>query len=224
MIRPILINGKFVKAQSNSAIDVHNPATLAPLDSVPACGEADVNVCPPPTSGRVTCLARLRIDAAARASRPRGLGGKAAPATLGDGGVYSCLEDLAKWDEALRTNALLSKAEMTPALTPVRLADGSEPLWPPGEQGGDNLFPGRPVAYGFGWFLDPWQGRPRAWHHGETMGFRSIVERFPADGVSVVVLANRGDLDLKSLALQIADAELGGAPRGAAPQVGFELK
>src|SRR5205823_5412887 len=43
MIRPILINGKFVKAQSNSAIDVHNPATLAPLDSVPACGEADVN-------------------------------------------------------------------------------------------------------------------------------------------------------------------------------------
>ena len=145
-------------------------------------------------------------------------------ATLGDGGVYSCLQDLAKWDEALRTNALLSKAEMTPALTPVRLADGSEPLWPPGEQGGDNLFPGRPVAYGFGWFLDPWQGRPRAWHHGETMGFRSIVERFPADGVSVVVLANRGDLDLKSLALQIADAELGGAPRGAAPQVGFELK
>ena len=97
---------------------------------------------------------------------------------------------------------------MAPALTPVRLADGSEPLWPKGEQGGDNLFPGRAVAYGFGWFLDPWQGHTRAWHHGETMGFRSIVERFPADGVTVVVLANRGDLDLKSLALQIAEAEL----------------
>jgi CubicO group peptidase (beta-lactamase class C family) len=133
-------------------------------------------------------------------------------ATLGDGGVYSCLEDLAKWDEALRTNALLSKAEMTPALTPVRLADGSEPRWPTGEQGGDNLFPGRPVAYGFGWFLDPWQGRPRAWHHGETMGFRSIVERFPADGLTVIVLANRGDIDLKTLALEIAGAELRPAP------------
>jgi CubicO group peptidase (beta-lactamase class C family) len=130
-------------------------------------------------------------------------------ATLGDGGVYSCLLDLAKWDEALRTNALLSEAEMTPALTPVRLADGSPPLWPKGEQGGDNLFPGRPVAYGFGWFLDPWQGRKRAWHHGETMGFRSIVERFPADGVTVVVLANRGDIDVKSLALEIAEVELG---------------
>ena len=64
-------------------------------------------------------------------------------ATLGDGGVYSCLEDLAKWDEALRTNALLSKAETTQALTPVRLADGSEPRWPK-EPGGENLFPGRP--------------------------------------------------------------------------------
>ena len=43
MVRPILINGKFVEAKSNSAIDVRNPATLAPLDSVPACGEADVD-------------------------------------------------------------------------------------------------------------------------------------------------------------------------------------
>ncbi len=131
-------------------------------------------------------------------------------ATLGDGGVYSCLEDLAKWDEALRTNALLSGAEMKRALTPVRLADGSKPHWPEAkEAGGDNLFPGRPVAYGFGWFLDPWRGRPRAWHHGETMGFRSIVERFPADGLTIVVLANRGDLDLRSLAMKLAEGELG---------------
>jgi len=137
----------------------------------------------------------------------------ATSATLGDGGVYSCLEDLAKWDEALRTNALLSKAEMTPALTPARLADGSEPHWPKAEQGGDNLFPGRPVAYGFGWFLDPLGGRPRMWHHGETMGFRSVVERFPADGLTIVVLANRDDIDLKSLALELAEGELGRSVR-----------
>ena len=43
MVRPILINGKFVEAQSNAAIDVHNPATLEPLGSVAACGEADIN-------------------------------------------------------------------------------------------------------------------------------------------------------------------------------------
>jgi CubicO group peptidase (beta-lactamase class C family) len=132
-------------------------------------------------------------------------------ATLGDGGVYSCLEDLAKWDHALWANSLLSEAEMKPALTPVRLADGSEPHWPK-QGGGDNLFPGLPVAYGFGWFLDPWRGRTRHWHHGETMGFRAIVERFPAEGLTVVILANRNDLDLRALGLKLAEKELGPSP------------
>ena len=132
----------------------------------------------------------------------------ATSATLGDGGVYSCLEDLAKWDEALRTRALLSAAEMKLALTPVRLDDGSQPSWPT-EPGDDNLFPGQPVFYGYGWFLDEWQGRPRMWHHGETMGFRSVVERFVEDGLTVVILANRDDLDLRALATKLAEAQLG---------------
>jgi betaine-aldehyde dehydrogenase len=42
MVRPILINGKFVDAKTNSTIAVHNPATLEPLDGIPACGEADI--------------------------------------------------------------------------------------------------------------------------------------------------------------------------------------
>ena len=42
-------------------------------------------------------------------------------ATLGDGGIYFSLEDLAKWDETLRSNKLLSKPEMQPGLTPVTL-------------------------------------------------------------------------------------------------------
>jgi CubicO group peptidase (beta-lactamase class C family) len=129
-------------------------------------------------------------------------------ATLGDGGVYSCLEDLAKWLDALRTHALLTPEETKLVETPVRLADGKAPSWPK-EPGGDNLFPGRPVAYGFGWFLDPWRGRPRAWHYGETMGFRSNVQRLTDDGLSVVLLANRDDLDLASMAEKLARAALG---------------
>ena len=65
-------------------------------------------------------------------------------ATLGDGGVYSNLEDLARWDEALqRARAALPGARCGPALTPVRLADGSATRWPAGA-GGDNLDPGSP--------------------------------------------------------------------------------
>ena len=46
-------------------------------------------------------------------------------ATLGDGGVYTSLEDLAKWDAALRSHTLLSAKEMQPAITPVNVADHS---------------------------------------------------------------------------------------------------
>ena len=123
-------------------------------------------------------------------------------ATLGDGGVYSNLEDLAKWDAALAGHSLLSQAEMRPALTPINLNDGSETHWP-AEPNDDNLHPGKPVSYGFGWFLDPYQGHARMWHTGSTMGFRTVIERFTADNLSVVVLCNRTDLEPDQLALQV---------------------
>ncbi len=125
-------------------------------------------------------------------------------ATLGDGGIYSNLEDLAKWDEALEKHTLLAEGKMKPALTAVRLADGSETRWP-AAGGDDNLNPGKPVAYGFGWFLDPYNGRTRMWHEGSTRGFGTAIERFTAERLTIVVLCNRTDLDPIKLALQVAD-------------------
>jgi CubicO group peptidase (beta-lactamase class C family) len=128
-------------------------------------------------------------------------------ATLGDGGVYSNLADLAEWDAALQNHTLLTEGEMSAALTPVKLANGGQPNWP-SAPGGDNLHPGKPVAYGFGWFLDPYQGRPRMWHAGSTQGFRTAIQRFPAEKLTVIVLSNRTDLDAAALALQAADGYL----------------
>jgi CubicO group peptidase (beta-lactamase class C family) len=124
-------------------------------------------------------------------------------ATLGDGGVYSNIGDLAKWDDALARHTLLSETEMQPALLPAKLADGSATRWPT-TPGGDNLDPGRPVAYGFGWFLDPWQGRPRMWHTGTTQGFRTVIERFTESQFSVIIQSNRTDLDPAALAERVA--------------------
>jgi len=126
-------------------------------------------------------------------------------ATLGDGGGYSNLEDLARWDDALRNHTLLNEKEFQPALSPVKLNDGSEPHWP-AEAHDDNLHPGKPVSYGFGWFLDPYQGRQRMWHTGSTMGFRTVIERFTeGHGWTVIILCNRTDLEPEKLALQVAD-------------------
>jgi CubicO group peptidase (beta-lactamase class C family) len=129
----------------------------------------------------------------------------ATSATLGDGSIYSNLEDLAKWDAALRNHTLLSEKEFQPALTAVKLNDGSEPHWPK-EPNDDNLHPGQPVAYGFGWFVHPYQGRQRMSHTGTTMGFRTVIERFTeGDGLTVIILCNRTDLDPEKLALQVAN-------------------
>jgi len=129
-------------------------------------------------------------------------------ATLGDGGVYSNLRDMAKWDEALEKHTLLSEAEFAPALAPVKLADGSQPHWP-SKPDGDNLAPGKPVSYGFGWFLDPLNGHPRMWHSGSTTGFRTVIERFTKDGVSIVILCNRTELDPTEYSDKIAGILLG---------------
>ena len=119
-------------------------------------------------------------------------------ATLGDGGIYSSLDDLGKWDEALRRHTLLSEAAMRPALTPVALPQDFRSS---SEGGG-------PVKYGFGWFLDPYRGHARMWHSGESIGFRTVIERFPSDGLTIFVLANRTDVDPSALALKIADMYL----------------
>jgi CubicO group peptidase (beta-lactamase class C family) len=124
-------------------------------------------------------------------------------AVLGDGGIYSSLDDLEKWDRALSQHTLLSETEMQPALTPVQPSGGPA-------KGED----GTAVSYGFGWFLDPYHGHKRMFHDGETCGFRTTIQRFPKDGltVTVIVLANRTDVDPEALALKVADLYLGTKP------------
>ncbi len=115
-------------------------------------------------------------------------------AVLGDGGIYSSLDDLAKWDQALANFTLLCRAELEPAVTPVKVSNGSvrEP-------------DGAPAAYGFGWFLNSYKGHQRMWHYGETVGFRTTIQRFVDDKLTIIVLSNRDDLVPASLALKVAD-------------------
>jgi len=125
-------------------------------------------------------------------------------ATLGDGGVYSSIADLARWDDALARHLLLNEAETQAALAPATLAGGLQPKWPP-----DSDRPaGTPVSYGFGWFLDPYRGHKRTWHYGETRGFHTYIERFVDDRITIIVLCNRTDLDPETLGAKVADLYL----------------
>jgi CubicO group peptidase (beta-lactamase class C family) len=122
-------------------------------------------------------------------------------ATQGDGGIYSNLEDLSKWDDALRDHALLSEKDVLPAITPAQLPAGTDAKL--AEDVPESLR-GQASAYGFGWFLNLAGAHPLIWHYGDTVGFKSAILRYTHDKVTVIVLCNRTDLDAGALAIKAA--------------------
>ncbi|HEY4979412.1 MAG TPA: serine hydrolase domain-containing protein [Candidatus Acidoferrum sp.] len=131
----------------------------------------------------------------------------ATSATLGDGGIYSSVADLAKWDQGLINHTLLNEQEILPAWTPAKMADGSPYFWPRAEKE-DQQTPPESVAYGFGWFLDSYKGHDRQAHDGGTMGFRTTIQRYVNDKLTIIILSNRTDVSPHELGEKIADVML----------------
>ncbi len=103
-------------------------------------------------------------------------------AVLGDGGIYSSVDDLAKWDAALYGGGPLDARSLHLAFTPATHTD--DPA----------------VEYGFGWRITG----ATVWHSGETMGFRNVIVRWPGRRFTVIVLTNRNDPEPYTTALAIA--------------------
>jgi CubicO group peptidase (beta-lactamase class C family) len=132
----------------------------------------------------------------------------ATSATEGDGGVYSNLEDLSKWDDALRNHTLLSEKEFAAAVTPASLPARAEPRL---ASDVPESLRQKAASYGFGWFLDLNNPHPLMWHYGDTMGFRTAILRYLDSNLTVIALSNRSDLDAGALALEAA-AVVGNSP------------
>jgi CubicO group peptidase (beta-lactamase class C family) len=109
-------------------------------------------------------------------------------AVLGDGGIYSSTNDLAKWDAALYDDRLLRKESRALAFTPATHTDNPS------------------IDYGFGWRITG----ESLWHSGETRGFRNVILRYPERKLTVVVLTNRNDPEPYATALAIAKLYLRG--------------
>ncbi len=104
-------------------------------------------------------------------------------AVLGDGGIYSSIDDLEKWDAAWNDSRLLTDESRRTALTPQTATD---------QEG---------TRYGFGWRVTG----ATVWHSGETSGFRNVIVRFPARRLTVVLLTNRDAPEPYETALRVAD-------------------
>jgi CubicO group peptidase (beta-lactamase class C family) len=108
-------------------------------------------------------------------------------ATLGDGGIYSNVDDITRWDQALYGTTLVDAATLELATTTPSLPAGAT------------------TEYGFGWFIDTYRGETRWRHTGETSGFRNAIQRYPARRLTIVILTNRSSGEPAAIAERIAD-------------------
>jgi CubicO group peptidase (beta-lactamase class C family) len=110
---------------------------------------------------------------------------------LGDGGIYSSVSDLFKWDQALYTTKLVSAKSLKLAFT-----SGLLPTDYPNSH------------YGFGWFIGNYRGLKEIWHYGGSRGFTTRIARFPEKKFTLVILANRNDAKISDLPHKITDLYL----------------
>lgn len=108
------------------------------------------------------------------------------------GALISTVEDYAKWDAALYTDAPLTSGSRDQMWTAVMLNNKQS------------------SGYGLGWEIQTRAGK-RSIHHGGSMsGFRSHAARFPDDHLTFVVLTNGGHVQPEKVLWKVAATWLPG--------------
>lgn len=85
------------------------------------------------------------------------------------GGLTSTVEDLWKWEKALRSGKVLSQASL-------------KEMFSPGKGG-----------FGYGWIIDELGGQPRTYHDGGVASFSTSLQRLTNSDVTVIAISNRGE-------------------------------
>jgi CubicO group peptidase (beta-lactamase class C family) len=112
---------------------------------------------------------------------------------VGDGGVFTSVEDLLLWDRNFYANKLGGARLLEEYLTPGALVDGER------------------LTYAFGLMVTKHRGLRRISHGGAFVGYRAEMIRFPEQKLSVICLCNRSDADPDRRAQKVADLYLADA-------------
>jgi len=109
---------------------------------------------------------------------------------VGDGGVWTTVEDLAKWDANFYNPRVGGEDGIRLLLSQAVLKNGLT------------------MSYALGLFVDKYRGFEMMSHGGVDPGYRAQMLRFPAERLTVAVLANNPAFDVEGIARQIADVYL----------------
>ena len=104
---------------------------------------------------------------------------------VGDGGLYSSVEDLARWDAAFYEDLL-------------GVPDFADQMYTRGVLSG-----GVAIPYARGLSFDERHGFRRVSHGGGLMAFRTMIARYPDVGMSVITLCNVGTANPGRLSLAV---------------------
>lgn len=91
------------------------------------------------------------------------------------GFLVSSVDDLEKWDEALRHGKIVTPADYALMSTSVQTTAGGD------------------VGYGLGLFVDSVDDQPRVGHTGGSLGFTTANEYFPQQDVQIIAYTNLKD-------------------------------
>ena len=113
-------------------------------------------------------------------------------ALVGDGGLHTTVEDLARWDANFYDNKL---GKGGPGFI--------QAITTPGTLSGN-----RPMNYAFGLMREEYRGLPVVAHGGAFIGFRAALTRYPTRQLSVAVLCNDYTVDPDAFVTRVADLYL----------------
>jgi len=94
------------------------------------------------------------------------------------GALYSTVEDLYRWDQALYTGQLIPRELLDQMFTP-HISQYPDVVGS--------------VAYGYGWMVIDDLGRRLVGHGGAIEGFRAWIIRYPDDHITIIGLSNQED-------------------------------
>lgn len=109
--------------------------------------------------------------------------------SYGAGSIYSTVEDLYRWDRALKTEQIVKEETLDKIFT-------------------EHISMPELGSYGYGWMITDTEIGKKIWHGGNTLGFTANIARYIDEDLTIIILTNNGYYDIIALTNTLASIAL----------------